>query len=139
MVRHILRQKGCVGGAFKFAIEDVDRSLSYYGRLLIQLFTNWRAKYLQLPYGDQCLFVKKETFLSLGGFPALDFMEDFEFVKRLQRKGKLLIAPVAAVTSGRRWKKLGLFKTTVTNQVIITAYAFGVSPTTLLLWYYGNK
>jgi hypothetical protein len=98
-----------------------------------------RAKYFQLPYGDQALFMRRETFLENGGFPKLEFMEDFEMVTRLKKRGRIEIVNSPAITSGRRWKELGLLRTTIVNQCIITAYMLGVKPATLYKIYYGNK
>jgi hypothetical protein len=106
---------------------------------LSRIYGNARAKYFQLPYGDQGLFLTKKTFLGNGGFPQLKFMEDFEFVSQLSKKGKIDILVTPAITSGRRWKKLGLLKTTIVNQCIVTAYMIGVKPDTLYNIYYGNK
>ena len=45
-----------------------------------------RSRWLQMPYGDQALFLKADTFHELGGFPDLPIMEDFEIVRRLRRR-----------------------------------------------------
>jgi hypothetical protein len=136
MIRFALRDPGCVGGAFQFNIEDKEEVLFKYGKSAIELFTNWRAHYIQLPYGDQSLFVRRDTFHHLKGFPNFMLMEDFEFVRRLNKQGRIHIIPVPAITSGRRWKKLGLLNTTLLNQFIIAAYLVGVSPSRLVNWYY---
>jgi hypothetical protein len=39
------------------------------------------------------------------------------------------------LTSGRRWEKLGVIKTTLINQLVIVAYFLGVSPERLARWY----
>ena len=135
LVRHSL-SKSHIAGAFQFCIEDNTKLLSPTGKWLLEYFTNIRASYLQLPYGDQALFMKRETFEKNGGFPKLEFMEDFEMVSRLRKQGKIDIVNVPAITSGRRWKQLGLLRTTVVNQCIITAYMFGVKPATLYRIYY---
>jgi len=63
---------------------------------------------LQMPYGDQALFMKTETFKAIGGFPELPIMEDFEMVRRLKRRGRICIVHAHAITSTRRWKKRGI-------------------------------
>jgi hypothetical protein len=40
-----------------------------------------------------------------------------------------------ATTSARRWKRLGLLKTTLINQAIILGYRLGVKPVKLAEWY----
>ena len=62
-------------------------------------------------------------------------MEDFDLVRRLARSGKIVISSLAAPTSGRRWKRLGLVRTTLLNWTIVLAYGCGVSPVRLAEWY----
>ncbi len=64
------------------------------------------------------LFCRSDIFHSLNGFPKIDLMEDFEFVRMMKKANyRLSIIPVTSITSGRRWKKLGLIRTTLLNQV----------------------
>lgn len=132
-VRDALRKPGIAAGAFQFRLDDEGS-----GSRVLEWFTNWRARALQMPYGDQVLFMKTETFRALGGFPDLPIMEDFEMVRRLKRRGRVSIVPVPAVTSARRWRKRGILKTTFLNQLVIAAYYLGVSPRTLARWYRGS-
>lgn len=130
-VRQTLAQPGVVAGAFRLQIEGAKRSLR-----LIQWAANLRARYLHMPYGDQAIFLHRKTFQSLGGFADLPVMEDFELVRRLGRLGKIEIVKAGAVTSARRWKTLGPWRTTWVNQKIIAGYHLGVSPQRLTRWYH---
>ena len=47
----------------------------------------------------------------------------------------MTIAPVAVKTSARRWRELGILKTTLINQVVLLAYFFGSNPERLARWY----
>ncbi|MEO7414838.1 MAG: TIGR04282 family arsenosugar biosynthesis glycosyltransferase, partial [Opitutaceae bacterium] len=87
-----LAVSGVVGGAFEFAISG-----EFPGRQLIERGTNWRARRRQMPYGDQGIFVRREIFARVGGFPDLPIMEDYEFVRRLRRLGTIALAPGGAV------------------------------------------
>jgi len=54
-------------------------------------------------------------------------LEDVELVRKLkQRFGGPAIVPMPLSTSGRRWKKLGLFQATVINQIVLLGHALGV-------------
>ncbi len=128
-----LAPPGVAGGAFAFAIAG-----EFPGRRLIELGTNHRARRRQLPYGDQGLFVSRTVFDRVGGFPDQPFMEDYEFVRRLQHLGGIAIAPAFAVTSGRRWQRRGAVGTTLLNQLIVLGYRLGVSPARLARWYRGE-
>jgi hypothetical protein len=66
-------------------------------------------------------------------------MEDFELVRRLRQRGGIAIAPAAVATSPRRWLNVGVMKTWLINQSIVTAYLAGVSPGRLAGWYRREK
>lgn len=130
LVRQGLGLSGVVGGAFQFRL-DGDAALFHF----LERLTNWRARRLQMPYGDQALFMRTQTFRALGGFPEMPIMEDFELVRRLKYRGRICIIPAPAITSARRWQNRGLIKTTILNQIVIAGYYLGVSPQTLARWY----
>lgn len=110
-------------GAFRFKID--------IGGRLMRLFTgltNFRAKFLQLPYGDQAFFLPSHTFQTSGGFPEVPIAEDLFFVRKLAQKGRIAIAPSAVITSGRRLRQLGILRTVAINQCITAGCFLGVSP-----------
>jgi rSAM/selenodomain-associated transferase 2 len=133
MIRTTL-QPGIVAGAFKLRIDASLLSLRW-----VELGVNWRSQFYQMPYGDQAIFLTKQVFQQIGGFPDLPIMEDFELMRRLRRVGKIVILPVAVVTSARRWLQKGVFKTTLLNQIVIIAYLLGVSPQRIRSWYRREK
>jgi len=92
-----------------------------------------------MPYGDQGFFIRKSLFESMGGFPDIPIMEDFEFIRQLKKKGKVITLPVSIITSGRRWLNLGFLKTTIINQIIIAAYLMGIPPAKIALWYKNKR
>ena len=96
---------------------------------------NWRSAGRQLPYGDQGIFLRAKTFHELGGYPELPLMEDYEFIRRARGLGRIVIAPASVLTSGRRWQRLGVWRTTLLNQFLILAYRLGVSPRRIADWY----
>jgi rSAM/selenodomain-associated transferase 2/rSAM/selenodomain-associated transferase 1 len=125
-----LRKPQVVGGAFAFRIRD-----RFRGRRLVESLTNLRSRIWHMPYGDQALFVRRWAFAELGGFPEQPIMEDYEFVRRLRQVGKLAILHEAVLTSGRRWQRLGFFRTTLINQLVILGYRCGVPPAKLAALY----
>lgn len=129
-VRQTLAQPGAIAGAFELQIDASIRGLR-----LIERTVNWRSRFLQMPYGDQAIFLSAKVFREIGGFPELPIMEDFELIRRLRKMGKIAIAPAAVLTSGRRWQKLGILRTTLINQIIVVAYFLGVSPNRIACWY----
>lgn len=130
LITAALAKPKIVGGAFKLGIDAKIR-----GRIIVEKMVNWRSRLFSLPYGDQAIFLKSTIFHQLGGFPNLPLMEDFEFILQLRRLGKIEIVPMAVLTSGRRWEKLGIIRTTLINQLIIIGYLLGISPLKLASWY----
>ena len=130
-VRAALRDPVVIAGAFRLHIDAPERALR-----LIEWGTNLRARWRHMPYGDQAVFVRATTFRQLGGFQELPIMEDFEFVQRLRRAGRIVIVPAEVSTSARRWRSLGPWRTTWTNQLIICGYLLGVSTERLATWHY---
>lgn len=133
-IRNIWIDSNIIAGAFQLKIIGSQWSLR-----LIEKTVFWRSKYFQLPYGDQALFIKASTFWEIGGFPEQPIMEDFELIRRLNRLGKIEILSSSVITSGRRWQKLGVFKTTMINQLIVMGYYLGISPLKLSQWYRREK
>ncbi|NQU10317.1 glycosyltransferase family 2 protein [bacterium] len=101
---------GAVGGAFDLHIDSPRRLLKLVARIASR-----RARLLRLPYGDQAIFVYRQVFQDLGGFPEIPIMEDLQFARRLRRAGRLALVPTGLVTSGRRWEANGVVKTTLVN------------------------
>ncbi|MBD1842532.1 TIGR04283 family arsenosugar biosynthesis glycosyltransferase [Cyanobacteria bacterium FACHB-63] len=128
MIRQVLSNS--IAGAFQL---NIDATL--LGLRWVQWGVNLRSRYLQFPYGDQAIFLHRTTFDAIGGFPDLPIMEDFEFVRKLRQVGRIAIVPHAVLTSGRRWQKLGVFRTTIVNQIVILAYLLGVAPERIHRWY----
>lgn len=68
-------------------------------------FSNRRAG-KGIAFGDQGIWIRKDLFEEMGGFPDLPIMEDYEFSLRMQQ-AKLPICqlPGTIITSGRRYEK----------------------------------
>jgi rSAM/selenodomain-associated transferase 2/rSAM/selenodomain-associated transferase 1 len=131
LVQQALASPNAIAGAFELQIEAEIPGIRW-----VERGVKWRSRQLQMPYGDQAIFLKAEVFRQLGGFAELPIMEDFDFVRRLQTQGRVAIAPAAVITSGRRWQKLGIVKTTLINQIAITAYLLGMPPEQIARWYW---
>ena len=127
-----LRQPGTAAGAFQFRIAG-----DFPGKRWVEWTTNWRSRHCQLPYGDQALFLRRSSFEELGGYADLPIMEDYELVRRLRRRGRVVTADKAAITSGRRWQKLGFLRTTLINRLVVAGYRLGVNPHRLARFYAG--
>ena len=94
----------------------------------------WRCRARGLPYGDQALFLGRDIYEQVGGFADIPVMEDYDMVRRLGRLGRVAISPASVKTSDRRWRRCGIWRTTLVNQLSIAAYRLGVSPQRLARW-----
>lgn len=121
---------GHIAGAFRLSIAADTLSLRW-----VAWGANARSRFRQFPYGDQGIFLRSQDFFRLGGYRHLALMEDFELVDRLRRSGRVGLLQQSVLTSGRRWRKRGVLKTTLINQLCIAAYRLGVSTTTIAKLY----
>ncbi len=108
-------------GAFRLAIDEAGPGLKF-----IERCANLRSRLFQLPYGDQALFLRRDDFLQLGGFPETPIMEDFFFIRKARKQGRITILPEAVLTSARRWRRLGIIRATLINQLVILGFYAGV-------------
>jgi rSAM/selenodomain-associated transferase 2 len=130
-IHQSLRNPRVAAGAFCLRLEPPLK-----GSAWIERMANWRAEKFHLPYGDQALFVSAAKFKELGGYKEIPLLEDVELVRRLRRVGRLAMIPVPVAASSRRWRKLGVWKTTWINQLILIGYFLGIPPGKLASWYY---
>lgn len=71
-----------------------------------------------------------------AGFREWPLLEDLDLVQRLGWQcGPPAIVPRPLRTSGRRWARLGLLRTTLLNQAILLGHALGVDVNVLAGWY----
>ena len=126
-----IKQSKIVGGCFTLKMDD--NRLIYS---LICLGSNIRARFSKVFFGDQGIFVQKSIFEELGGFPPIELMEDWEFSRMLKEKGKTVQLPEKIITSTRRFKKGGVFKTCIFMHKLKILYLLGKTPTELKNKYY---
>ncbi len=128
-VRHALADPKVAAGAFEFQLDRAGLGLRF-----IQRMVNLRSRWLGLPYGDQAVFLRTETFEEIGGFHDLPVMEDIELIRRLHKCGRIHIAAASIVTSARRYRECGVLRTTLVNLAMAGAFFLGVSPERLARW-----
>ena len=117
-------------GAFRFQTD-----LRCGAMRLIEWATRIRSDWFKLPYGDQALFLRADVFHKIGGFPAVPIAEDLFMVRRARQRGRIVIVPRPAVTSARRWRRVGLLRTTLINYLITAGCLAGVAPRRLVPLY----
>lgn len=121
-----LRDRGWLWGRFDVQIEGRNPLLK-----MVAGFMNWRSLITGIATGDQAMFVTREAFDSVGGFPDIPLMEDVALSKRLKRVGRPLCLVARVVTSGRRFEQRGLLRTILLMGRLRLAYSLGAEPAAL--------
>jgi rSAM/selenodomain-associated transferase 2 len=80
---------------------------------VVAAFMNARSRWTGIATGDQALFVRRDVFERLGGFPDQPLMEDIEISQRLCRLAPPACLRERVATSGRRWETRGVWSTIV--------------------------
>ncbi len=102
---------------------------------VIETLMNWRSRVTGICTGDQGLFVHRDAFTAVGGFPGVELMEDVALSRRLKRRAAPVCLRERLVTSSRRWESNGVLRTVLLMWCLRLAYFFGVAPARLARWY----
>ncbi|MBM4135980.1 MAG: glycosyltransferase [Nitrospira sp.] len=122
-----------IGGFFKLKFDDDSLSTR-----LVELFANIRSRLFLLPYGDQAMFIRRDTFEKIGGFREYPFLEDIDMALRLRKIGSLKYIPLPVTASVRRIKKgypLSPIPSSLRNVAIVLLFILGISPYKLIKFY----
>ena len=111
------------GGAFHLAIDGNGWFYRFTARN-----ANIRSRLAGAPYGDQAFFVRRADFDALDGYRNLVYCEDLDFIRRLRRRGHVVLVPAAVFTSARRWQQRGRIRVTVRNATLFFRYWLGLLP-----------
>jgi rSAM/selenodomain-associated transferase 2 len=93
---------------------------------VVAALMNLRSRLTGIATGDQAMFVRRDVFAAVGGFPVQPLMEDVELSRRLLRRSRPACLRVRATTSGRRWEQRGVWRTIVLMWRLRWAYWRGV-------------
>jgi rSAM/selenodomain-associated transferase 2 len=129
-MRRCLDGRGVVAGCFTMRVRAP--GLLYRS---IDWCATARVRMTGIAYGDQGLFLRRDCFFDLGGFPELRLMEDLYFSRMLRRHGRVVVAPRRLDVSPRRWQQAGLLRQTLRNWTLIVLAAGGVHPDRLAGFY----
>lgn len=110
-------------GRFDVHIEGRPRMLRVVAALM-----NLRSRLTGIATGDQAIFVRRDVFAAVGGFPEQPLMEDIELSRRLLRVSRPACLRARVTTSGRRWEQRGVWRTIVLMWRLRWAYWRGVPP-----------
>jgi rSAM/selenodomain-associated transferase 2 len=74
---------------------------------------NLRSRLSGIATGDQAMFVTRDAFDAVGGFPDQPLMEDVELSARLRTISRPACIARCVATSGRRWEARGVWRTII--------------------------
>ncbi len=127
-------------GADRLIIEGLKRHRKSWGRFDVRLsgkhlllrvvgyLMNMRSRVTGTATGDQAIFVRRELFAKVGGFPDIDLMEDIALSKMLKRRESPLCLWQRVLTSSRRWERNGVVRTIFLMWRLRLSYFFGSDP-----------
>ena len=104
---------------------------------LVAALMNVRSRLTGIATGDQAIFVRRDWFEQLGGFPEIPLMEDVAFSRALKRLGPPKCLSARVTTSARRWQSRGVLRTILLMWKIRWLYYWGTSPDRLSQLYGG--
>lgn len=124
-------EHGHIGGGFRLYFHDWDTIFMRF----VSTTSNLRAGCLGLYFGDQGIFMRRDIFQRLKGFPEIPIMEDWELSLRLKKLGKMEMVKSGIGTSARRFKNGGAFRTLMLMHRIKLLHMLGLSPERLVKLY----
>lgn len=128
-IEQSLRDAAVVGGNFQIVFE---------GETFVERLFTWCYRVRRpfgIYYGDSGVFVRRSIFERLGGFKPIAIMDDYEFIRRLERAGRTVCLKPPMLVSDRRWRVQGLVGTLSSWVWIQTLYSLGVPAERLARWY----
>jgi rSAM/selenodomain-associated transferase 2 len=95
---------------------------------VIEAFMNLRSRLTGIATGDQAIFVEREAFKQVGGYPDIPLMEDVAISRLLKAIARPACLRQRVVTSARRWRVNGIARTVLLMWRLRLAFALGADP-----------
>jgi rSAM/selenodomain-associated transferase 2 len=99
---------------------------------------NARSRATGIATGDQAMFVRREAFERVGGFPEVELMEDLLLSRALRRASPPACLRERVTTSGRRWEARGVARTVLLMWWLRLRFFLGADPARLARRYDGR-
>lgn len=125
-----LEREEAAWGRFDLRLDPAGPLLAGIARLI-----SLRSRVFRSATGDQAIFVKRSVFEAAGGYREPLLFEDVDLVRRLRRRGRMVVPRGHAVTSSRRWRNRGVLRTTAAMWTLKSLYLAGVSSHWLARFY----
>lgn len=122
--------KGAQWGRFDIQLTGCHRMLKVIASMM-----NWRSRLTGIATGDQVLFMTRQAYQAVSGFPEIALMEDIAISKQLKRLVPPYCIYAKVRSSARRWESFGLWKTIALMWSLRLRYFLGTSPDQLAALY----
>jgi rSAM/selenodomain-associated transferase 2 len=129
-IRDAIRSGRAGWGGFHQRIENA--ALPYR---LLEFGNRQRVWWQRMLYGDQGLWVRRDWYEAVGGFPEIPLMEDFVLSQRLAKLGRPRLLAGPLMVNARRWEKRGVLRQTLLNWRISMMFRCGAKPEELVKLY----
>tara|TARA_Y100000589_G_scaffold331855_1_gene387474 strand:- start:2061 stop:2738 length:678 start_codon:yes stop_codon:yes gene_type:complete len=129
-IQYLIMKKSRFIYYFKFKVNN-----KLFTYRILELFVNLRCFLFKSPYGDQGLLINKEIFNNYGGYKDIPLMEDFDFIRRINRKN-LVALKNSIYTSSRKWRKVNIILQAIHNWKLRRMWIKGVSLNEIYKKYY---
>jgi len=127
--------EGMAGAGRAWGRFDVRLSGHQPSLRVIETLMNWRSRLTGIATGDQAIFVTRDLFRAVGGFPGIPLMEDVALSRALKRQAPPLCLRDRVVTSSRRWERDGIARTVLRMWWLRLRYFLGADPVRLARLY----
>ncbi|MCB1775338.1 MAG: TIGR04283 family arsenosugar biosynthesis glycosyltransferase [Gammaproteobacteria bacterium] len=123
---------GAAWGRFDVRLSGHGCALRLIGHMM-----NLRSCLTGIATGDQGIFVRRDLFEAIGGFPSIALMEDIALSRQLKRLARpRCVRRPRLLTSGRRWEQNGVWRTVLLMWRLRLAYWAGADPSVLARRYH---
>lgn len=119
-----------VGGCFRVRIPRPEWIYRIHDGL-----AHYVGRLLRIRCGDHGIFVRRDVFQQVGGYPDVPLMEDVELFRAIHSHGRAAWLSERLLLSCRRHVQVGVYRYTVVCAVIVALYCFGVTPRFLFRLY----
>lgn len=129
-VRAALQDPKILGGRFDVKLDDDGWMFRVIGTMI-----SFRSRLSRVCTGDQAIFVRRDVFNQLGGYPDVPLLEDVAFSQALKRRGAVACLRSQVMTSARRWELEGVWRTIFKMWALRALFLLGISPLRLKRYY----
>ncbi len=116
------------GNSHQWGRFDVQLSGKNFLLRIIECGMNWRSRITGIATGDQAMFICRDLFQCVSGFPDIPLMEDITLSSTLKRHSPPLCLRQRVITSSRRWEQRGVIRTLLLMWRLRLLYALGANP-----------